>query len=122
VVALAAALALAAPDARPARAQMPLPTPESYLRVLWTGETRDGRQLVSGYVYNDRDVWATGVQLLVESLDASGRVVGTTTVAVLGSVPPRNRAYFEGRAPAGGSSYRVTVRGVDWKGYGAGGG
>jgi hypothetical protein len=77
---------------------------------------------VSGYVYNQRaGSYATSVQLLVEALDASGQVVGSTSGFVLGDVSPSSRAYFETRAPAKAASYRVTIQSFSWRTYGAGG-
>jgi hypothetical protein len=93
------------------------------LRLEWAGaEDRRGRPLVSGYVYNQRaGSYATSVQLLVEAVDASGQVVGSTSGFVLGDVPPSSRAYFETRAPAKTASYRVTIQSFSWRTYGAGG-
>jgi hypothetical protein len=122
-VALALTLALPAAGVGTAGAQRASSPLESYLRVEWTVEpAKGGGQRVVGYVYNDRDVWAANVRLLVEALDASGQAVGSTLVSVYGEVPPRNRSYFEAPLPLAGSSYRVTVRVVDWRGYGGGGG
>lgn len=94
------------------------------LRLEWAGaEDRRGRPLVSGYVYNQRaGAYAASVQLLVEALDASGQVVGSTRGFVLGDVPPSSRTYFETRAPAKAASYRVTIQSVSFRAYGAGGG
>ena len=96
---------------------------DSDLRLEWAGaEDRRGRPLVSGYVYNQRaGSYATSVQLLVEAVDASGQVVGSTSGFVLGDVPPSSRAYFETRAPAKAASYRVTIQSFSWRTYGAGG-
>ena len=53
------------------------------------------------------------MQVAVQSLDAAGNVVGTTSTWVLGGVPPGNRAYFTTHAvPA--NSYRVQVLFFDW--------
>lgn len=93
------------------------------LRLEWAGaEDRRGRPLVSGYVYNQRPVYATSMRLLVEALDASGQVVGSTSGFVLGDVPPSSRSYFEIRAPAKAASYRVTIQSFSWRAYGAGAG
>jgi hypothetical protein len=94
------------------------------LRVEWTGsEDRRGRPVVSGYVYNQRaGSYAVSVRLLVEALDGSGQVVGSTTGYILGDVPPSNRSYFEIKAPAKAASYRVTIASFAWRAYGAGGG
>lgn len=120
---LVSMLAVAAVGVESARAQVASRTPESYLRVESTVEpSKSGRQRITGYVYNERDLRAANVQLLVEILDASGQVVGSTLASVYGEVPARNRSYFEVPLSVSGSSHRVTVRSVDWRGYGAGGG
>jgi hypothetical protein len=79
------------------------------------------RPTVSGYVYNlEGGYIADRMTLLIERLDASGRVVGSSTTWVLGGVPPGNRAYFTTRvAPA--ASYRVRVNSFDWIGRGGAG-
>lgn len=94
------------------------------LRLQWAaGEDRRGRPVVTGYIYNQRaGSYATSVRLLVEALDTSGRVTGSTTGFVFGDVPPSDRSYFEVKAPAGATSYRVTVQTFSWRAYGAGGG
>jgi len=107
-----------------ARAQVQAGSIDANLSVEGIGsEDRRGRRIVSGYVYNRRaGTYAADVLLLVEALDGSGQVVGSTTAYVMGDVPPSNRSYFEVKAPAPAASYRVTVRSVAWRGYGAGGG
>jgi hypothetical protein len=107
-----------------ARAQVQTRSVESDLRVESSGsEDRRGRPVVSGYVYNQRaGSYAAGVRLLVEALDGSGQVLGSTTGYVLGDVPPSNRSYFEIKAPAKAASYRVTIESFAWRAYGGGGG
>ena len=95
----------------------------SYLRVDFAVEpSKGGRMKISGYVYNTWDKWATDVRLLAEALDASGEVVGSTSVSVYGKVPPGNRSYFDAPLTAPGATYRVTVQSADWRTFGAGGG
>ena len=97
-------------------------TQDQGLRTEWSVEqTKRGRTQISGYVYNERDQWAATVRLLVEALDATGQVTGSGIGYVYGDVPPRSRAYFEVPVPAQGASYRITIRTVDWRGYGTGG-
>ena len=98
-------------------------TGDPYLRVEYAVEPAkdDGHSKLTGYVYNERDMWAANVMLGVEILDAAGAVVDSTTDSVYGNIPPRNRSFFEVELPATGASYRVIVRAVDWRGYGAGG-
>ena len=105
-------------------AQLQTRSVDGDLRVEATGsEDRRGRPVVSGYVYNQRaGSYAGSVRLLVEALDGSGQVVGSTSGYVLGDVPPSNRSYFELKAPAKAASYRVTVASLAWRSYGAGGG
>jgi hypothetical protein len=62
------------------------------------------------------------VRLLVQALDGTGAVIGSTTGYVSGDVPPGSRSYFEVRGPVKAASYRVTIDSFDWRGYGAGGG
>ncbi len=107
-----------------ARAQVQAGSVDGDLRVEWIGsEDRRGRPVVSGYVYNQRaGAYAVSVRLRVEALDGSGQVAGSTIGYVLGEVPPSNRSYFEIKAPAKGTSYRVTIESFAWRAYGAGGG
>ncbi len=106
-----------------ARAEIVGRAADTGLRVEWAVEqTKRGRIQISGYVYNERDQWAANTRLLVESLDAAGQVTASTWAYALSDVPPRSRSYFEVPVTAGGSTYRVTVRYVDWRGYGAAGG
>jgi hypothetical protein len=97
---------------------------EQDVRLEWTArEDRRGRPVVTGYLYNQRaGSYATSVRLLVEALDASGQVAGSTTGFVFGDVPPSDRSYFEVKAPAKTASYRVTIQTLSWRTYGAGGG
>lgn len=107
-----------------ARAQVVTRSTDGDLRVEWTAsEDRRRRPVVSGYVYNQRaGSYAVSVRLLVEALDGSGRVTGSTIGSVLGEVPPSNRSYFEITAPAEAVSHRVTIESFEWRSYGAGGG
>ena len=54
------------------------------------------------------------MQLSIESLDASGNVVGKSSTWVLGNVPPGNRAYFSAPVAVAAASYRVQVLAFDW--------
>jgi len=97
---------------------------EQDLRLDWTtAEDRRGRPVVAGYIYNQRaGSYATAVRVLVEALDASGQVAGSTSGLIVGDVPPSDRSYFEISAPARAASYRVTIQTFSWRTYGAGGG
>lgn len=96
---------------------------DARIRLDWeAGTRRGGKPVIQGYVYNDHGRPAADVQLLVETLDASGAVVARTIGFVLGVVQFNSRAYFEVPLRAAGASYRVTVTSLDWKGGGGGGG
>jgi hypothetical protein len=87
-------------------------TPVSELRVEWETITRDGRTIVRGYVHNEYQMRAENVRLLIEGLDASARPVTTRTAYVFGTIPYRDRAYFEAVVPAAGA-YRVSIESFD---------
>lgn len=94
---------------------------EARFRLEWEpGVSRRQQPIVAGYVYNTAPVAVERMQLCVESMDAAGRVVGTTTAWVEGRLHPDDRLYFEVRVPASGASYRITVRSVDWAPRGGG--
>jgi hypothetical protein len=110
-------------DAASASAQVRGWALDTGLRLEWTAElTKCGQTQISGYLYNDRDQWAANPRLLVEALDSAGQVIASTLFSAVSDVPPRSRSYFESPVPAGAASYRVMVRLVDWRGYGAAGG
>jgi len=99
------------------------PGQQHYFRTeVQGGPDRQGRPVVSGYVYNDYGRPAARVQLRVEVLDASGQVLSSTLVYEDSVVPNFSRAYFESRVPALGASYRATVVSAEWLGGGGGGG
>jgi hypothetical protein len=89
-------------------------TLDRYFRIEYQVAQNGTRSVVDGYVYNlNPGTPAERMQISIEGLDASGKVVGTTSTWVLGNVPPGNRAYFSARAvPA--ASYRVQVLAFDW--------
>jgi hypothetical protein len=110
---------------------MPAPAPavsapsgiDARIRLDWeAGTRRGGKPVIQGYVYNDYGRPATDVHLLVETLDASGAVIGRTIGFVQGAVQFNDRVYFEVPLKATGASYRVTVTSFDWKSGGGGGG
>ena len=93
------------------------------IRLDWEVGTRRGQPVIEGYVYNDYLRAAVNVQLLVETLDASGAVIARNIGFVRGAVPFEGRTYFEVPVKTPGASYRVSVTGFDWKDVrGAGGG
>src|SRR5437879_4086032 len=94
-------------------------TPASELRVEWETITRGGRTVVRGYVHNQHQMRAENVRLLIEGLDAGARPVTTRVAYVFGTIPYRDRAYFEATVPAAGA-YRVSIESFDRAGCGNG--
>ena len=97
---------------------------ERDFRIEW--QVTRGRKgpTIDGYVYNTARRAAEHMSLKVERLDGAGKVVGSSTVAVLGTVPMDGRAYFSASV-ADAPSYRVQALSFDWTcggGGGAGGG
>lgn len=87
---------------------------DRYFRFEYEVSSSTTRPVVSGYVYNaNPGLPVERMQVSVQSLDAAGNVVGTTSTWVLGGVPPGNRAYFTTHAVPG-ASYRVSVLFFDW--------
>lgn len=122
LLATMAVLALAAGSpVRPAAALSATSSVDARIRLDWeVGTTRGGRPVIQGYVYNDYGRPASDVQLLVETLDASGAVIGRTVGFVRGVVQLNDRTYFEVPIRVTGASYRVSVTGFDWRGGGGG--
>jgi hypothetical protein len=93
-------------------------TIEQDFRVDWqVGQNRKG-PMIEGYVYNNAMRTAEHMRLKIDQLDGSGRVLGSTTAVVLGTVPLDGRAYFSASVPPA-ASYRVQPYSWDWTGGGA---
>lgn len=83
---------------------------EPGFRVEWALDPpRREAVTVSGYVYNERLDMVRYVQVRIQVVDGSGAVVAQRYHSVVGDIPPGGRAFFTGRAPAGGAAYRVNV-------------
>ena len=89
-------------------------TLDRYFRIEYQVEPRAAQPVVSGYVYNlHPGLPADRMQLAIDALDASGKVVGSSSTWILGGVPVGSRAYFAAPVvPA--ASYRVQVLFLDW--------
>jgi hypothetical protein len=72
----------------------------------------------SGYVYNDGGGGVANIRLLVEALDAEGKVIGQAQGVALGSMLGRDRLYFEVPLQATGASYRARV--LSWDTFATG--
>jgi len=119
-IAVVLALGIGSP-ARPAAALSAASSVDARIRLDWqVGSGRGGRPVIQGYVFNDYGRPASDVHLLVETLDASGAVIGRTIGFVRGVVQFNDRAYFEVPIKTPGASYRVSVTALDWKGGGGG--
>jgi hypothetical protein len=116
-LALAAVVSIATGGA--AAANYVQETLDRYFRIEYQVGPSAARPVVSGYVYNMHPgLPVDRMQLAVEALDSSGKVVGTSSTWILGGVPAGNRGYFSVPVvPA--ASYRVQVLFFDW---GKGGG
>ena len=87
---------------------------ERYFDVSWEPFERRGQPWLSGYVVSKWGETATGMKLLVESLDANGQIVGQRVEWLNGIVPVFSRTYFEVPAPPRAASYRVRVYSFDF--------
>ena len=105
VTALVAALAAPAVAADPGAPSF---------RVEWgpPAESADDGVL-RGWVVNDSMVRVGDVRLLVETVDAEGRVIGQSFGWVIGDVPGGGRGYFMVRITTLGAGYRVRVESYD---------
>jgi hypothetical protein len=95
-------------------------TPVSELRIEWDQVARGRGAVVRGYVYNEHQMRAENVRVRVEQLDADARPLVTRTVYVMGTIPYRDRGYFEVAVPAGGATYRLSIESFDRAGCGNG--
>ena len=118
-IALLTALLAVLVGVGPVWAQLYAPeTIDQDFRVEWqVGQNRKG-PTVEGYVYNKAMRGADHMRLKIDQLDGAGRVLGTTTAVVLGTVPLDGRAYFSALVPPA-ASYRVQPYSWDWTGGGA---
>jgi hypothetical protein len=86
-----------------------------YLRIEFqSGLDRRGQPTVWGYIYNERGLGNARVQILIESLDASGKPIAQEVDYVDSEVVLFGSRYFEARPKTPGASYRVTVHSGDW--------
>jgi hypothetical protein len=116
VRAIAVAIALALATAGAVEAVSSPSGIDPRLRIEWeAGQSKSGRPKITGYVYNDYMRAATGVRLLVETLDASGQVIDRAYGFVFGIVPVFNRTYFDVPLKTAGAGYRITVTAYEWR-------
>jgi hypothetical protein len=94
---------------------------ERYFRLEWQVARDRKGPVIEGYVYNKGARAAERMRLQIDRLDGAGKLVGSSTVWVLGEVPMDGRAYFSARV-SDAASYRVQVLSFDWTCGGGGGG
>ena len=68
---------------------------------------------VQGYVENRSAMRVGDMRLRVDSVDASGRVIGQSFGWVIGDVPAGGRGFFVIRVDVPGSTYRISVDSYD---------
>jgi hypothetical protein len=88
--------------------------PDRFFGLEWAGGERRGRPNVNGYIVNNYRVRAANMRLVVESLDAGGKVIDTTS-GFAADVPPGARVYFEVPVKQKAPRYRVTITGWEWR-------
>jgi hypothetical protein len=86
---------------------------DQFFKVEAEPATKGSQTVISGYVYNLHYSTAR-VRLETDTLDANGKVIGTTTGYVDDLVPVRGRAYFAYPVRTVGASYRTYVIWYDW--------
>jgi hypothetical protein len=106
-------LLLAAPDTASAQEIQPLMQgSEQHFSVTWDAIQRRGRTEVEGYVINRSPYRVGRMRVLVDSLDASNRVVDQKVAWVPGELAGDDRLYYS-VAVAPAAQYRVRVFSYD---------
>jgi hypothetical protein len=88
---------------------------DQFFELVWEPVAFGGQTSIGGYVTNQYGLEATHVRLIVESLDAGGRVLAKTIGHVNYPIPPGSRGFFEIFVPAKASRYRVFILSWDWR-------
>lgn len=86
---------------------------EQVFRLEWEVGERRQRPVLRGHVANDSPYTMTGVRLLVDGLDAGGRIVAQKVSWVPGDLSPFSWVPFEASAPGHHPGYRVRVFAFD---------
>lgn len=93
-----------------------MPGWERFFKLDWEPGEGRGHPVVQGYLYNASPKTIGQIQLLVDALDADGRILGQKVSWVAGSeMTPFSRRYFVADtplvdiAPQRSASYRVRV-------------
>lgn len=86
-----------------------IPGWERWFRVDWEVAERGGRPVLRGSVRNESPYTMMAILLLVEALDAGGRVIAQRVAWAPGSLEPFGRTWFDVGVPATAPQYRVRV-------------
>lgn len=86
---------------------------ERYFTFEWEVVERRGQPVVRGYVTNDSPYTVSRIQLFLDALDGTGRVVAQEVKWVPGTLTAFSRAYFEIPAQQRANTYRVRMLGYD---------
>jgi hypothetical protein len=81
-------------------------------------QSKKGTPVYSGYIYNDGGGGVANLRLVIETIDAEGKVIGRGQGTALGSMLGRDRLYFEVPLQVTGASYRVRV--LSWDTFATG--
>ena len=81
-------------------------------------QSKKGTPVYSGYIYNNGGGGVANIRLLVETLDAEGKVIGLAQGVAPGSMLGRDRLYFDVPLEATGANYRVRV--LSWDTFATG--
>jgi hypothetical protein len=84
---------------------------EQFFKVSWEPGERGGKSVVRGTVEHTYGTPVTRVQLLVDSLDASGAILNQQVVWLPGDLVGFQTAYFEVPVRQPAPAYRVRVFG-----------
>ncbi len=116
---LAVTLGACAPQVQVRQQDVSPSLSDGRFQLTWeTAQTKKGSPLIAGYVQNARGGGVANIRLRVDTLDAQGQVVATTTALAPGYVGGFSRAYFEVPIEKTGIGYRVGVIGWDPAGSG----
>ena len=87
---------------------------ERYFSVGWEPFERRGEPYLRGNIVSSYGVTATRVQLLVDTLDASGRTTAQRVEWLGSNLPGFSSTYFEVPIRERGAAYRVSVYAFDF--------
>ena len=88
-------------------------TLQRYFRLDWSSVSGARGSEIAGYVENVSNLPFDRMRLVIEHLDGTGAVVGSSTTYVMGPIVPNHRTYFTTRVAAA-PSYRVRILSFDW--------